>query len=301
MLCLTALGAPDGDTVEATRINYRGWPGSIRLANRTAEVVIVPAIGRIMRFAPTGGPNVLWEDPDLVGTMAAPDRKDWANFGGDKLWPAPQDRWGWPPDPHLDGAPWRARLGSNGSVAMESPLSAATGLRMRRTIRLDATTATVHLRNSLINAGARTVEWSVWEVAQVDDPEQAVMGRSPSGAFPEGYGIIGTSPLPSGAVTDIGATVRALRNRVVPYKIGSDPHLTRLASRRQGWTFRIVGPRRTAGTYPDGGCSVQIYSNPDPAAYMELEVLSPIQRIEPGRSIEMLTTWSLTRGATLAP
>ena len=48
-----------------------------------------------------GGPNVLWENLKLSGKtvdLKSPG-KDWTNFGGDKLWPAPQERSGWPPDP----------------------------------------------------------------------------------------------------------------------------------------------------------------------------------------------------------
>ena len=92
--------------VTVKRVTYHGWPECYRLSNGTAELIFVPQIGRIMRFGRVGGPNVLWENPALAGKArpASARAKEWVNYGGDKLWPAPQDRWTWPPDTALDGA-----------------------------------------------------------------------------------------------------------------------------------------------------------------------------------------------------
>src|SRR5262245_60839367 len=90
--------------VRLERIAYHGWRGAWRMTNGTVELILVPQIGRIMRYGFVGGPNVLWENPAMHGKVVPPKAgdKEWANYGGDKLWPAPQDRWGWPPDPYLD-------------------------------------------------------------------------------------------------------------------------------------------------------------------------------------------------------
>lgn len=288
---MLGVGGPDVE-----RITYRGWPGSVRLSNRSVEMVIVPAIGRIMRFAPTGGPNPLWENPALTGKLAAPDRTEWTNFGGDKLWPAPQARWGWPPDAHLDGSAWRLRIRSDRSVVMDSPVSPTLRLRFRRTIAMHATAPEATIRNELINDGDKPVEWSVWEIAQVDDPEWVGMPRDATSGFPEGHRVFPGSPLPPGALEVTTKHVEARRNATQAYKIGGDPDDTRLSCRKDGWTFTISGARRGAGPYPDEGCSVEVYSNPDPLPYMEMEILGPIVRIEPGRHASLVTRWRLSRG-----
>src|SRR5438105_716976 len=58
-------GPPAGVAVE--RVDYHGWPGCFRLTNGTVDVVVVPQIGRVMRYGPVGGPNLLWENPALPG------------------------------------------------------------------------------------------------------------------------------------------------------------------------------------------------------------------------------------------
>src|SRR5688500_18939538 len=58
---------------------YRGWPDCYRFTNGTVNVVIVPAIGRVMYYGPVGGPNLLWENPALVGKSPTTG-PSWSNF-----------------------------------------------------------------------------------------------------------------------------------------------------------------------------------------------------------------------------
>ncbi len=52
---------------ESARENYRCWADCIRLSNDRIDIVIVPAIGRVLRVGWRGGPNLLWETPDILG------------------------------------------------------------------------------------------------------------------------------------------------------------------------------------------------------------------------------------------
>ena len=292
-----ALAMSDKPAVQAQRFTYHGWTNSLRLSNRSAEIVIVPRIGRIMRFAPIGGPNVLWENPQLLGSSLPPasQQTDWLNFGGDKLWPAPQSRWGWPPDPYLDGSPWSARVRGDDSVEMLSPISPSTKLQFRRRVVLHEHDASVTIRNELINRGEDAVEWSVWEVAQVADPDWADMRVGKPSIFRDGFRIFPDNPAPADSVVLMGERVRARRHAGSPYKIGADPLRTELRAQVSGWLFTVTGPNRGRDQYPDEGCSVEIFSNPDPLPYMELEALSPVVRLSPRGQVALTTRWTLTR------
>ena len=91
----------------ASEGTYKGWK-AISLTNEFSALQIIPDIGgRIIQLT-FNGANLFWGNPALYGksspeTGLDPDG-EWMNYGGEKLWPAPQgwdnDRqWGGPPDP----------------------------------------------------------------------------------------------------------------------------------------------------------------------------------------------------------
>jgi hypothetical protein len=48
------------------------------------------------------------------------------------------------------------------------------------------------------------------------------------------------------------------------------------------------------GEYPDGGCVTEVYTNPDPLKYVELETLGPLTTMEVGDRIRQTTTYTVT-------
>ena len=112
------------------------------LSNGKIEIVIVPAIGRVMQMRFVGeedGP--FWELPELYGKAPDPEAKTWLNFGGDKTWPAPQSEWpritprSWPPPQAFDAMPVEAivKEGNQGSeVELRSPVDPHYGIRTHR-------------------------------------------------------------------------------------------------------------------------------------------------------------------------
>ena len=81
--------APINGQHDATiaRTTYQNRP-AYRLTNGTVEAVVVPSIGRVMRWGKIGGPNLLWNnDPSKITETG------WKNYGGDKTWLSPQIYW----------------------------------------------------------------------------------------------------------------------------------------------------------------------------------------------------------------
>ena len=127
--------APAGSVVEPGA-TFDGWE-SLWLRGGGAEVVVVPAIGRVMQLRllrRRSATRPFWQHPAIGPGMAA-DENGWINFGGDKAWPAPQSAWaamvgkGWPPPrtfdarrAHGDG---RRRAGDRDAVAGRSGLRPA--------------------------------------------------------------------------------------------------------------------------------------------------------------------------------
>ena len=59
--------------------------------------------------------------------------------------------------------------------------------------------------------------------------------------------------------------------------------------------LRIGVERRPNQPYPDDGSSVEIYTNPDPAAYVELETLNSLVTLFAGQSTSASNHYSLSR------
>ncbi|MFN3648790.1 MAG: DUF4380 domain-containing protein [Armatimonadota bacterium] len=295
-LALTCAAAAEARSPRVERVDYHGWSGAYRLTNGTVELVFVPQVGRILRYGFLGGPNVLWEKEALRGKTVSPtEGGDWVNFGGDKLWPAPQSRWGWPPDPHLDRGEHQVEVLPGGRVQVTGPISPKGEIRFSRIIALAPSGTGVTLTNRLHNAGSREVEWSVWEVAQVDAPDRAGLPLYQRGRFPQGYRVFETSPPVPGNVTTRGDAVWLTRDPQKGGKIGGDSPQGRVWAELKGLRFEISASHERGASYPDEGCSLEIWSNPDPDRYMELEVLSPLRKIPPGKSAAYVTRWKLSR------
>jgi len=287
-------GASRGD-VTVRRTDYHGWRGAWRLSNGTVDLVFVPQIGRVMRFGFVGGPNVLWENPALRGRAlpVSARTKEWANYGGDKLWPAPQARWAWPPDPHLDGAPQKVTPLPGRGIRAETPVSAHKGIRFIREIALDPTGAGVTFRNVMHNAGRKDVDWSVWEVAQIVVPQYAELPLWKRGRNSRGHYVFKGYPPAPGTLQVGPDTVRFRWNPKRSGKIGADSP--------SGWVRAVfAGSRLTLSAaflpeeeYPDDGCGQEIWSNAAPLRYMELELLGPIRSLMPGEKQALVTRWNL--------
>lgn len=289
---------PSGNCeVRCERVTYRGWADSWRLSNGTVDLVFVPKVGRIMRFGRIGGPNVLWENEALVGKDPDPAAKNWTNFGGDKVWPAPQARWGWPPDADIDPGAHTVELLPGGRLLVIGKASKKHGVRFAREIGLVPTGAEASIFNMMENVSDRPVEWSVWEVAQVNDPAWAEIGISRTAGLSlfddptvseRGLSIKGS--IPRG-----GATVRLTRDLKTGGKIGTDSASQWARARVGDERFTIFCSKPESGAYPDKGCRQEIYSSPDPAKYMELELLSPIRTLKPRETARFTTHWRLEK------
>jgi hypothetical protein len=75
-----------------------------------------------------------------------------------------------------------------------------------------------------------------------------------------------------------------------PFKLGLRSPLGRLAYIKDGIAFDKQMMFDSTAVYPDYGCNLEVYTNKD---FVELEVLSGIQRIHPGESIHLQEQWSV--------
>ena len=294
---------PCAVAVTVKKTPYPGWQASYVLNNGIAEVVIIPAIGRIMEFHFIGKAGPFWANAAMSGKTPDPQAAEWGNFGGDKTWPAPQAEWGkitgrqWPPAPAFDSMPVKVSIIGH-AVEIVTPVDPAYGMRARRRISLapGAAVMRVTTRYEKVQGEPRTV--AVWTITQTREPVQVFIRLPQNSINKDGYVRMEKGDLPAnlkvedspnGAVRVISLT----RDAGKASKIGADGGTLLWVGEDD--ILRMDSPRvkDPGAQYPDQGSSAEVYTSPNPLQYVELEMLGPLVNMKTGDHIERTTTYTL--------
>jgi len=309
----SSAGAIATKDATATQVTFQGWR-ALQLRNGLVTVTVVPDLGgRIMEYN-LGDHPFLWTNPAEYGKLydapkTAAERK-WHNFGGYKIWPSPQSQWGGPPDPlgsTLDGGRWTGRItkdsGESAVVELTSPADAeVTGLQMLRRVTLHAGTTRVDIQETFRNVSKRELTWSIWDVTQVPgalrgDGQPSREARiylplNPASVFTNGYQHIIADPTDQWTVINDGKLLQTSYGGQTG-KIGADSmdgwiaYVDELHKMTYAKTFDVT----PGATYPDQGSTVEVYTSKAETPYMEVEVLSPLQKLAPGAEMSFVQSW----------
>jgi hypothetical protein len=293
--------------VTITRTNYHGWPDSIIIRDTGAEIVIVPAIGRIMQFQFIGEPGPIWENRALDGQTHPSRATNWINFGGDKTWPAPEAEWpkpfgGWLPPAAFDSMPVEARI-ERDQVKLISPVDPEYGIRIVRRVFLGPGVHQMTISTRYEKVSGEPKKVGVWTITQLQEPAGLFAPVPGPSRFEAGFRLLGKDPPPSLKVLDTARPplrlVSLQRNPAAAHKIGLESGSLLWVGEKQ--MLKIDLPRLRNAEYPDGGCSAEIYTNPDPLQYIELEMLSPLATMKRGSVMEWANIYSLLRRSRTTP
>ncbi|HTI71094.1 MAG TPA: DUF4380 domain-containing protein [Candidatus Limnocylindria bacterium] len=275
----------------ASKRNHAGWADALWLENGTVEAVIVPSIGRIMQFRFKGGEDVFWENPVKQGKAMVSNA--WAtpgSFGGDKTWPAPQSKWNWPPPDIFDAAPLKAEIKGE-TVVLRSPVSPRFGIKTERRVHLHPTAAEMTIETTYVKTQGDPVEVGVWVITQVVDPEIACLPVPKNSKFATGLTSEWGDPTKMAGVKAADGYATITRLAAAPRKIGNDAESIAWVGKQT--VLRIDSPRIPGATYPDDGCSSEIYTNNDPAKYIEMEMVGPLSTMKVGDRLSSTNTYRL--------
>lgn len=289
------------------RISWHGWPDCFQIRNGLIEAVIIPSLGRVMQLRLLDDPvGAFWRNAALDGQLHASPVDlliplEWHNFGGDKCWPAPQSAWPkvqgreWPPPDAFDSQPMNA-VATESSVTLTSAVDRSFGIQIVRLVELDPRLRVMRIRTEFRKVAGGPVKVGIWTITQLQDPECVAILLSPQSKFANGYTRL-MSAQPANLKID-GAVLSLARHPHELVKIGSDG--TSLAWVGPNCVVRIdaeSGP----GEYPDGGSITQVYTNPDPLQYVELETAGPLTIMRIGDRIERTTVYSVSPRSTPDP
>ncbi|MBL9212069.1 MAG: DUF4380 domain-containing protein [Opitutaceae bacterium] len=291
---------PDGRAQPGAAVgplSYHGWTGALRMRNEQAEVIVVPEIGRVMSFRFHDGQNVLWEDVSLRGKRGDPAGREWINFGGDKTWPAPEAEWKthtkrekWMPPPGFDGMPGRARRDGS-AIVLTSLVDPFYGIRTSRRITLRGDDPVMEIETEYEKVSGAALPVGIWVITQFRDPMAVYVPAPETSRFEGGYFRFRDTPWPQ--LTTMQGLIKVTRDPAASHKLGSDADRMLWVGAKE---MCLVATTRVAGAeYPDRGASAEVYTNPDPKTYVELETLGPLATLAPGQRIRQTNTYTLLR------
>jgi hypothetical protein len=181
-------------------------------------------------------------------------------------------------------------------VTLTSPIDPGFGIQVVRHVELDARQPVLRIRTEYRKLLGDAVRVGIWTITQLREPKRVAVLLAEDSKFPVGYLPLFTVQ-PAELKLD-GRLLWLKRHTSEQVKIGTDGSCMVWVG--AGCALRIdakAGP----GEYPDGGCVTEVYTNPDPLPYVELEVLGPLQAINAGDRIERTTLYTLKSRSTSDP
>lgn len=276
-------------------VSYHGWSNAWRLISHNAEVIVVPEVGRVMSFRFLDGENVFWEDRSLDGKRGDASDKEWINFGGDKTWPAPESDWSkytgrkqWMPPAAFDSMAVEATV-TNHQVVLTSPVDPHYGIRTIRRVQLWGSNLRIDTTYERVSGEPSKI--GIWVITQFKDPVM-IFGMPPqSSVFTNGYFDFNfTKDSWTHLRLEHGGFV-ITRDPRAPHKMGSDTDRLMWVGEKE--TCVVTSSRVPGAEYPDRGASAEVYTNPDPKKYIEIEMLGPLSLMNPGDRISRFSTYVL--------
>ena len=331
---LAPAAEPEKCTLEKT--TYESW-SVYRLSNGIVNLYLAPELGGRAIQMELGDYKYLFVNKDLAGKVLPEEQNNpeagWANYGGDKVWPAPEglnsDR-EWPGAPYyiLDGSTHSAEVVVDSpeevALRMTSPPDPRTGIQFSRTFRLRRGSTRIGVEQVMRNISRRKIRWGIWHVMQ----HNAADARDPSkpnpelfayaplnrhGKHPGGYyKIYGDARHPSYQTLDDGRLLRVhYLYRIGKVGVDADGWLA-VVNGQSEYCFAETFPYFPNRPYPDdapvefwnhgpgtfsrGTYDQVLPDDPKQTPYFfESEVLSPYAELEPGEEYEFRVNWWLTR------
>jgi hypothetical protein len=281
------------------RINYKGWPNSVRIRNDAVELIVLADVGpRIISYGFLGGENQFHEVPTHAGQTGA---KEYVAYGGQRLWVSPEVERTYYPDNV------KCEIQEiSGGVRVTPPVESAspgTHLQKEMEIRLASTGSRVRVTHRITNHHQAT-QLAPWAIAMMAPGGRAILPLPPKAPLDMQH-LLPVSLFAIWSYTDFADPRWRLGTKYIHLKQEAQPtgrFREQMAGifNPAGWgTYLREGHlfvKRVAivegAQYPDYGCNFELYSDPD---FLELETLGPLVDLLPGQTVTHEEEWQLWR------
>jgi hypothetical protein len=282
---------PGGTTMpRPTEGSFHGLP-TIRLGNGSAWVEALACAGpRIVGLGVgEAGPNILAETPDVAWETP---RGTYRLVGGHRLWLAPED-------PAVSAAPdgdgLVAAVAADGSLRLTGAPEPGTGVVRSVEVRLEGARAALAVRHLVHNGGGRPLDVAPWAITQLPLGGLAIV---PQPAPTPGHETQPNRLLVLWPYASVEDSRLALRDGYLAVDGVAGPDLKVGCRTDEGWIAWVregVALVRRFDASPgdphtDLGVNAEVFVG---ARYLELEVLGPLRKLDPGETAILDERWEL--------
>jgi hypothetical protein len=282
------------------RINYKGWPNSLRIRNDAVELIVLTDVGpRIIFYGFLGGENQFHEVPAHAGQVGA---KEYVAYGGQRLWVSPEVERTYYPDNVTC-----AIQEISGGVRVTPPIESAspgTHLQKEMEIRLASSGSRVRVAHRITNHSYQATQLAPWAIAMMAPGGRAILPLPPKAPLDMQH-LLPVGLFAFWSYTDFADPRWGLGTKYI--QLRQDAHPAGRFREQMGGMFNLAGwgayfregdlfVKRVAivegARYPDYGCNFELYSDPD---FLELETLGPLVELLPGHRVTHEEEWQLWR------
>jgi hypothetical protein len=178
-------------------------------------------------------------------------------------------------------------------VTLFGPVDSGFGIRVSREIALHPTEPIMRVTSTFEKLKGSSRQVGVWVITQVKNAERIIVPLPASTLFSKGYTNLGS--IPKGLIVTNGL-VSLARDPNASTKIGTDAGALLWVGTNV--TLLIESPRTpgvAAKGFPDSGCSAEVYTNPNPVPYIELELLGPLATLVTNDFLTATSVYTLFR------
>lgn len=282
------------------KIPFLGQPNCYRLSNGCVDVIVTTDIGpRVLRYGFVGAESMLGEVPELSTSTSLGDWKPW---GGHRLWVAPEEM---PRSYAPDNGPIEFDIINDYGIRLVQPIDQA-GFEKQVMVELGRKGTRVSISHHLTNRTHSALRVAPWAITIMRGGGVTLIPQEPFRSHDDC--LVPARSVVLWYFTDLtdpritlGRKFLRLRTddaRVEPQKIGAADRQCWCAYYHEGTETLFVKrfSYEEQATYPDFGANVETYTAGN---YMEVETLGPLQRLEPGESLDHIEQWQLFRNVEL--
>ena len=280
------------------RIDYRGWHNAYKLSNGYIDLIVLADVGpRVIWYGSCGQENQLHE---VAADSGASGGTAFRLYGGHRLWVSPEIESTYFPD----NVPVSVSQ-HDGEVCFLAPPEMnppGIGLQKEMRIRLDASGSHVTITHLITNHAVKCAHVAPWTPTMMRAGGRGILPLRPKAAMDNQHlqpvGVLGLW-----SYTDFSDPRWTFGREFIQLRQDSKP-LGRFQEQMigiynpAGWVayFReeTLFVKRAQvvenAQYPDFGCNLEVFTNPD---FLEVETLGPLCELQPGQSVSHIEQWWL--------